>query len=71
MNRETNNVHKIVWAEHGSAFDGHRITAEFIYSGDKYNNVVIMAHGLGGNRYTINLLEKKLQLQQLKEWSII
>lgn len=35
-----------------SSFDGHTIPADFIYSGDKNNNVVIMAHGLGGNRYT-------------------
>lgn len=35
-----------------SSFDGHTIPAEFIYSEDKNNDVVIMAHGLGGNRYT-------------------
>lgn len=35
-----------------SSFDGHTIPAEFIYSEDKNNDVVIMAHGLGGNLYT-------------------
>lgn len=35
-----------------SSFDGHTIPADFIFSDDKNNDVVIMAHGLGGNRYT-------------------
>lgn len=35
-----------------SSFDGHTIPADFIYSDDKNNDVVIMVHGLGGNRYT-------------------
>lgn len=35
-----------------SSFDGHTIPFDFIYSNDKNNNIVIMAHGLGGNRYT-------------------
>ncbi len=35
-----------------SSFDGHTIPADFIYTDVKNNDVVIMAHGLGGNRYT-------------------
>lgn len=35
-----------------SSFDGHTIPADFIYSDDKNHDVVIMAHGLGGNRCT-------------------
>ena len=35
-----------------SSFDGHVIPADFIYSDNKNNDVVIMTHGLGGNRYT-------------------
>lgn len=35
-----------------SSLDGHTIPCDFIYSDDKNNNVVVMAHGLGGNRYT-------------------
>lgn len=35
-----------------SSFDDHTIPADFIYSEDKNHDVVIMAHGLGGNRYT-------------------
>ena len=35
-----------------SSFDGHTIPVDYIYSNEKNNNIVIMAHGLGGNRYT-------------------
>lgn len=35
-----------------SSFDGHTIPADFIYSGDKGSNIIVMAHGLGGNRLT-------------------
>lgn len=35
-----------------SSFDGHTIPADFIYSGDKNSDIIVMAHGLGGNRYT-------------------
>jgi fermentation-respiration switch protein FrsA (DUF1100 family) len=35
-----------------SSFDGHAIPVDFIYSNDKNSNIVIMAHGLGGNRQT-------------------
>lgn len=36
-----------------SSFDGHKIPADFMYSDSKNDDVVIMAHGLGGNRYTV------------------
>lgn len=35
-----------------SSFDSHTIPADFIYSGDKDEDIIVMAHGLGGNRYT-------------------
>ena len=35
-----------------STFDGHIIPADFIYSTDRHRNIVIMVHGLGGNRYS-------------------
>lgn len=35
-----------------SSFDDHTLPADFIYANDKNNDVVIMVHGLGGNRYT-------------------
>ncbi|MDD6492530.1 MAG: alpha/beta fold hydrolase [Firmicutes bacterium] len=35
-----------------STFDGHIIPADFIYSTDRNRNIVIMVHGLGGNRYS-------------------
>lgn len=35
-----------------SSFDGHTVPADFIYSGEKSSDIVVMAHGLGGNRYT-------------------
>lgn len=47
--RESYIIEKI---ELTSSFDGHTIPADFIYSEDKNNDVMIMVHGLGGNRYT-------------------
>lgn len=35
-----------------SSFEGHSIPADFIYTDDRNRDVVIMAHGLGGNRLT-------------------
>lgn len=35
-----------------STFDGHIIPGDYINSGDEHDKLVIMIHGLGGNRYT-------------------
>ncbi|MBQ8984184.1 MAG: alpha/beta fold hydrolase [Lachnospiraceae bacterium] len=35
-----------------STFDGHVIPGEYIHAGESHDKLVIMIHGLGGNRYT-------------------
>lgn len=35
-----------------STFDDHIIPGEYIYSGENHDKLVILIHGLGGNRYT-------------------
>lgn len=35
-----------------STFDGHTIPGEYINAGENHDKVVLMIHGLGGNRYT-------------------
>lgn len=35
-----------------SSLDGHNIPGDYISAGDSHDKVVIMIHGLGGNRYT-------------------
>lgn len=35
-----------------STFDGHNIPGEYISAGDDHSQLVILIHGLGGNRYT-------------------
>ncbi|MDO5558900.1 MAG: alpha/beta hydrolase [Oscillospiraceae bacterium] len=44
--------YKVEKTEITSSLDGHTIPADYIWSYNKNNNVVVMVHGLGGNRFT-------------------
>lgn len=46
---KTHNIEKLNLT---SSFDGHTIPADFLSSDEGNNGVVVMAHGLGGNRFT-------------------
>lgn len=45
-------TYQIEHTELVSTFDGHAIPVDYIHSGDRSRDVVVMVHGLGGNRLT-------------------
>ncbi len=51
-NKEFRKTYTVEEIKLTSSFDGHTIPADFIYSGNKEGNFVVMVHGLGGNRYS-------------------
>lgn len=49
---ELKNNYQITDIKIASTFDGHTIPGEYISSGIDHSQLVILIHGLGGNRYT-------------------